>query len=219
MMGTAFLGYVLPYGQMSLWGRTVITNMLSAIPWIGGDFVEFVTNLLSLMYLGLLHIEEPCITIGIITTVLYFGSAIFVENLYIVIKQLFAYFKNNYIIFIYLLLFIVIISYNFKYNVAYCASICPTHDHSLITKYCTIPCPGGNLCNVERVTLFQNVANNINQRLTNVTTQINNVNNIVVQFGNNSRAQYLAELRELRSELDWDHDNVTDLLDYYNNHS
>jgi ubiquinol-cytochrome c reductase cytochrome b subunit len=42
MMGIAFLGYVLPYGQMSLWGRTVITNMLSAIPWIGQDFVEFV---------------------------------------------------------------------------------------------------------------------------------------------------------------------------------
>lgn len=42
MMGTAFLGYVLPYGQMSLWGATVITNMLSAIPWIGTDFVEFV---------------------------------------------------------------------------------------------------------------------------------------------------------------------------------
>jgi len=42
MMGTRFLGYVLPYGQMSLWGATVITNMLSAIPWIGQDFVEFV---------------------------------------------------------------------------------------------------------------------------------------------------------------------------------
>lgn len=42
MMGTAFLGYVLPYGQMSLWGATVITNMLSAIPWIGQDFVQFV---------------------------------------------------------------------------------------------------------------------------------------------------------------------------------
>jgi len=41
-MGTAFLGYVLPYGQMSLWGATVITNMLSAIPWIGTDFVQFV---------------------------------------------------------------------------------------------------------------------------------------------------------------------------------
>jgi ubiquinol-cytochrome c reductase cytochrome b subunit len=42
MIGIAFLGYVLPYGQMSLWGATVITNMLSAIPWIGKDFVEFV---------------------------------------------------------------------------------------------------------------------------------------------------------------------------------
>lgn len=42
MIGTAFLGYVLPYGQMSLWGATVITNLLSAIPWIGGDFVEFI---------------------------------------------------------------------------------------------------------------------------------------------------------------------------------
>ena len=34
--------YVLPYGQMSLWGATVITNLLSAIPWIGTDFVQFV---------------------------------------------------------------------------------------------------------------------------------------------------------------------------------
>jgi ubiquinol-cytochrome c reductase cytochrome b subunit len=34
--------YVLPYGQMSLWAATVITNLLSAIPWIGQDFVEFV---------------------------------------------------------------------------------------------------------------------------------------------------------------------------------
>jgi ubiquinol-cytochrome c reductase cytochrome b subunit len=42
MMGVAFLGYVLPYGQMSLWGATVITNMLSAIPWIRQDFVQFV---------------------------------------------------------------------------------------------------------------------------------------------------------------------------------
>ncbi|KCV67185.1 cytochrome b (mitochondrion) [Fonticula alba] len=42
MMGTAFLGYVLPWGQMSFWAATVITNMLSAIPWIGQDFVQFV---------------------------------------------------------------------------------------------------------------------------------------------------------------------------------
>ena len=38
----AFLGYVLPYGQMSLWGATVITNLISAIPWIGTDVVESV---------------------------------------------------------------------------------------------------------------------------------------------------------------------------------
>lgn len=42
MMATAFLGYVLPYGQMSLWGATVITNLISAIPWIGQDIVEFI---------------------------------------------------------------------------------------------------------------------------------------------------------------------------------
>lgn len=42
MIATAFLGYCLVYGQMSLWGATVITNLLSAIPWIGNDFVEFI---------------------------------------------------------------------------------------------------------------------------------------------------------------------------------
>jgi ubiquinol-cytochrome c reductase cytochrome b subunit len=42
MVGTGFLGYVLPYGQMSLWGATVITNLISAIPWIGQDIVEFI---------------------------------------------------------------------------------------------------------------------------------------------------------------------------------
>lgn len=42
MIAIAFLGYVLPYGQIRLWGATVITNLLSAIPWIGQDFVEFV---------------------------------------------------------------------------------------------------------------------------------------------------------------------------------
>ena len=42
MMAIGFLGYVLPYGQMSLWGATVITNLISAIPWIGQDIVEFI---------------------------------------------------------------------------------------------------------------------------------------------------------------------------------
>ncbi len=39
MMATAFMGYVLPWGQMSFWGATVITNLMSAIPLIGEDIV------------------------------------------------------------------------------------------------------------------------------------------------------------------------------------
>nr|ADZ99062.1 cytochrome b [Trichechus manatus]QGN66511.1 cytochrome b [Trichechus manatus latirostris] len=42
IMATAFMGYVLPWGQMSFWGATVITNLLSAIPYIGTDLVEWV---------------------------------------------------------------------------------------------------------------------------------------------------------------------------------
>jgi quinol-cytochrome oxidoreductase complex cytochrome b subunit len=37
MMATAFMGYVLPWGQMSFWGATVITNLFTAIPFIGSD--------------------------------------------------------------------------------------------------------------------------------------------------------------------------------------
>jgi ubiquinol-cytochrome c reductase cytochrome b subunit len=41
MMATAFMGYVLPWGQMSFWGATVITNLFSAVPFIGDSIVEF----------------------------------------------------------------------------------------------------------------------------------------------------------------------------------
>nr|YP_009485628.1 cytochrome b [Inara alboguttata]AVZ00764.1 cytochrome b [Inara alboguttata] len=41
IMGTAFLGYVLPWGQMSLWGATVITNLLSSVPYLGYDLVKW----------------------------------------------------------------------------------------------------------------------------------------------------------------------------------
>nr|QBC73198.1 cytochrome b [Peltospira smaragdina] len=40
-MATAFLGYVLPWGQMSFWAATVITNLFSAIPYVGTMFVEW----------------------------------------------------------------------------------------------------------------------------------------------------------------------------------
>nr|YP_009675767.1 cytochrome b [Aphis citricidus]QDD68882.1 cytochrome b [Aphis citricidus] len=42
MMMTAFVGYVLPWGQMSFWGATVITNLLSAIPYLGNSIVIWI---------------------------------------------------------------------------------------------------------------------------------------------------------------------------------
>ncbi|YP_009684402.1 cytochrome b (mitochondrion) [Gopherus evgoodei] len=42
VMATAFVGYVLPWGQMSFWGATVITNLLSAIPYIGDTLVQWI---------------------------------------------------------------------------------------------------------------------------------------------------------------------------------
>nr|AEL97453.1 cytochrome b [Urobatis halleri] len=42
LMATAFVGYVLPWGQMSFWGATVITNLLSALPYIGDMLVQWI---------------------------------------------------------------------------------------------------------------------------------------------------------------------------------
>nr|ASW18537.1 cytochrome b [Onychodactylus koreanus]ASW18538.1 cytochrome b [Onychodactylus koreanus]ASW18539.1 cytochrome b [Onychodactylus koreanus]ASW18540.1 cytochrome b [Onychodactylus koreanus] len=42
VMATAFVGYVLPWGQMSFWGATVITNLLSAIPYMGNALVQWI---------------------------------------------------------------------------------------------------------------------------------------------------------------------------------
>jgi len=40
MIITTFIGYVLPWGQMSFWAATVITNLLSAIPYVGDEIVR-----------------------------------------------------------------------------------------------------------------------------------------------------------------------------------
>ena len=71
MMATAFLGYVLPYGQMSLWGATVITNLISAIPWIGQDIVEFIwggfsVNNATLNRFFALHYLLPFILVALV---------------------------------------------------------------------------------------------------------------------------------------------------------
>nr|YP_009244890.1 cytochrome b [Amynthas cucullatus]AMO26988.1 cytochrome b [Amynthas cucullatus] len=68
-MATAFTGYVLPWGQMSFWGATVITNLFSAIPYIGKSLVEwiwggFAVNSATLNRFFSFHFILPFIIIG-----------------------------------------------------------------------------------------------------------------------------------------------------------
>jgi len=71
MMATAFLGYVLPWGQMSFWGATVITNLFSVIPFIGLDLVQwlwggFSVNNATLNKFFSLHFVLPFLIVGVV---------------------------------------------------------------------------------------------------------------------------------------------------------
>jgi len=71
MMATAFMGYVLPWGQMSFWGATVITNLFSAIPLIGENIVEwlwggFVVDNPTLNRFFSLHYLMPFVIVGLV---------------------------------------------------------------------------------------------------------------------------------------------------------
>nr|ACF75227.1 cytochrome b [Wetmorethraupis sterrhopteron] len=70
LMATAFVGYVLPWGQMSFWGATVITNLFSAIPYIGQTLVEWVWGGFSvdnptLTRFFALHFLLPFVIVGL----------------------------------------------------------------------------------------------------------------------------------------------------------
>ena len=71
MMATAFLGYVLPWGQMSYWGATVITNLFSAIPLVGESIVTWLWGGFSVDNPTLnrfysLHYLLPFVTFGVV---------------------------------------------------------------------------------------------------------------------------------------------------------
>lgn len=71
MMATAFLGYVLPWGQMSFWGATVITNLFSSIPLIGEDIViwlwgGFSVDNPTLNRFFALHFLLPFVILGLV---------------------------------------------------------------------------------------------------------------------------------------------------------
>ena len=120
MMATAFMGYVLPWGQMSFWGATVITNLFSAIPFAGPAIVEwlwggfsvdnatlnrffslhylmpFVIAGLTVVHLSLLHTEGSNNPIGINTNVdtVSFYPYFYVKDLlaFLLLVALFSFF-------------------------------------------------------------------------------------------------------------------------------
>nr|ALO76260.1 cytochrome b [Schizonycha sp. SCH01] len=77
VMATAFLGYVLPWGQMSFWGATVITNLVSAIPYLGNSIVQwlwggFAVDNATLTRFFALHFLLPFIIMGMVMIHLLF---------------------------------------------------------------------------------------------------------------------------------------------------
>jgi ubiquinol-cytochrome c reductase cytochrome b subunit len=71
MMATAFMGYVLPWGQMSFWGATVITNLFSAIPFVGEAIVVWLWGGFSvdnptLSRFFSLHYLLPFVIVGVV---------------------------------------------------------------------------------------------------------------------------------------------------------
>ncbi len=71
MMATAFMGYVLPWGQMSFWGATVITNLFSAIPVVGPTIVTYLWGGFSVDNPTLnrffsLHYLLPFVIVGVV---------------------------------------------------------------------------------------------------------------------------------------------------------
>lgn len=123
MMATAFMGYVLPWGQMSFWGATVITNLFSVIPFVGQAIVEwlwggfcvdnatlnrffalhfllpFIIAALAIVHLALLHKDGSNNPIG--TTSVYDRISFYP----------YFYQKDLYAVIVFLLFFAIIIFY------------------------------------------------------------------------------------------------------------
>lgn len=127
LMGTAFTGYVLPWGQMSFWGATVITNMVTILPggqdileWLWGGFtikaptlrrfytvhfvLPFVIVALSIIHLVLLHKVGSSSPIGSDTGVddipfypYYFAKDLFAFTCFLFFFGIFLFYMPNYL--------------------------------------------------------------------------------------------------------------------------
>lgn len=126
LMATAFMGYVLPWGQMSFWGATVITNLFSAIPFYGSTIVEwlwggfsvdqatlnrfyslhfflpFIISAIAFLHLGLLHEIGSSDPISLDSNKNYINSANITFFPYFFIKDLFSFFFCLIIFFIFI---------------------------------------------------------------------------------------------------------------------
>lgn len=79
-MLTAFLGYVLPWGQMSYWGATVITNLLSAVPYLGRYLVEWVWGGFSVSNATLIRFFSMHYLFPFIVSALVITHLVFLHN-------------------------------------------------------------------------------------------------------------------------------------------
>lgn len=125
-MLTAFVGYVLPWGQMSFWGATVITNLVSAIPIIGQDIViwlwgGFSINNATLNRFFAIHFFMPFVILGLVLihlTLLHeVGSTNPIANVnYIDNLRFYPYFFLKDLTSLFALLFVLTFLIHFKPN-------------------------------------------------------------------------------------------------------
>ena len=87
LMATAFMGYVLPFGQMSFWGATVITNLLSPFPslieWVSGGHYVYIPTLKRFF---LFHFQFPFLICGFRILHLFYLHFLFFQDLFSVYK-------------------------------------------------------------------------------------------------------------------------------------
>ena len=118
IIASAFLGYVLPWGQISFWGATVITNIFSSIPfiglkiinWVWGGYsvdnptlnrffslhflIPFVILIISILHLSILHEKGSSNQMGLNSIIdkIYFGKSFLIKDLISLILLIIIYF-------------------------------------------------------------------------------------------------------------------------------
>lgn len=125
LIGTAFLGYVLPWGQISYWAATVITNLLSAIPYLGSVLVEwvwggFAVSNPTLTRFFALHYLLPFVIVFVVVLHLFFlhlyGSSNPLGVSSSVTKVRFHYYYSVKDLYVYFVFFFVFMVFTLKFG-------------------------------------------------------------------------------------------------------